>query len=194
MFELALNGQYWHATCNTLINEQDMMIKLQAHNAMHLKQKTKRVLHMKKILLPVAIAAAATFTGSAFAADQTGTANVTVMTAVSVGETTQADFGSMEMTDGTCTMDTNGDLSGICSGSGTRGVMTITGYNTETVNISVSTLASDDGVTFNPVVDNASDSLVGGSLAVNVYGAVVLSGVSTAGAKTPTYTFTAAYP
>lgn len=155
-------------------------------------------MNMKKLTLSLAVTSALSFSGSVFAADLGGTANVTVLTAVSVAETQTVEFGSIENQDGACTMSSAGNLSsaggavGSCTGAGTLGVMTISGSGTSAVAYSVAGGAAVGGVTFAPAVTGTSGNLVAGSLAVDVFGELTLA-TATAGAKALSYTFTANY-
>lgn len=132
-----------------------------------------------------------------FAADQTGNANVEIVSAITVSEDTQIDFGQIINQDGTCNMSTGGSLSGTvgmgCTGTETPATFTINGTTGSVIDISVSTGASVDGVTYSPVIDGIlTRTLVGGSATVDVIGSIVLSG-ATDGIKDIAYTFTANY-
>ena len=147
---------------------------------------------MKKLLLPAVAVLALSLSGSVLAADAAGTANVTILAAVSVSETTAVNFGSLDIADGTCQMASNGTFSGSCSGTGTPGVMTISGTGSAAVNISVTAGAAVDGVSFAPTVASATGNLSSGSLAVTVYGDMTKAS-ATAGSKALSYTFTTSY-
>lgn len=156
---------------------------------------------MKKLLIALAGVSAmsllSTISNIALAADQAGNANVEIVSAITISEDTQIDFGQIINTDGTCTMATGGALSGTagmgCTGSETPAAFTINGTTGAVVDIAVSAGAAVDGVTYNPVVDGIlTRTLSGGSVTVNVIGNIVLSGASD-GVKDIAYTFTANY-
>jgi len=151
---------------------------------------------MKKLTLILA-ASALIAAQTVDADDLSSTANVNLLSALSLAETTQVDFGTLVINDGTCTMATGGALSGAggqtCSGTQQPGLFTITGTDGQTLDISASAGAAVDGVTFNPVIDGpATVTLSGGSATVDMIGNLVLSG-ATEGAKAISYTFTANY-
>ena len=68
---------------------------------------------------------------SAQAADQTGNANVEIVSAITITEDTQIDFGQIINLDGVCTMSSGGNLNGTvgmgCTGTETPATFTITG-------------------------------------------------------------------
>lgn len=147
--------------------------------------------------LAVTAASIAVFTGAAYAADQAGNANVEIVSAIVITETTEIDFGQIINVDGTCTMATGGSLSGTagmgCSGTETAGQFEIAGTSGATVDVSVTAGSAVDGVTYNPVIDGAATrTLTGGTADVNVIGNIVLSS-ATDGVKDIAYTFTANY-
>lgn len=150
---------------------------------------------MKKVL--VAAVAALSVSGAVLAADQAGNANVEIVSAILITETTQIDFGQIINIDGTCTMGTGGALSGTagmgCTGTETAGTFSIAGTSGAVVDVSVSAGASVDGVSYNPVVDGVlTRTLTGGAATVNVIGNIVLAS-ATDGVKDIAYTFTANY-
>ena len=135
--------------------------------------------------------------GAAFAADQAGNANVEIVSAIVITETTQIDFGQIINVDGTCTMASGGALSGgagmACTGTETAGVFNVAGTSGAVVDVSVTAGAAVDGVTYNPVIDGTlTRTLTGGNADVNVIGNIVLSS-ATDGIKDIAYTFTANY-
>jgi len=152
---------------------------------------------MNKFILSTAIAAFS-FSSVTLAANITGTANVNIIPALSITETTEIDFGNIAAVDGICTMDEAGTLSSLstelnCSGTQTPATFTITGEASEVVDVSVAAGAAVDGVTFTPVIDGAtSRTLAAGTAAVTVHGNISLVG-ATVGAKEIPYTFTANY-
>lgn len=150
---------------------------------------------MKKVLL--ASIASLVVSSSALAADQAGNANVEIVSAIVISETTQIDFGQIINLDGTCTMASGGALSGTagmgCTGTETAGVFNIAGTTGAVVDVSVTAGAAVDGVTYTPVVDGASTrTLVGGTANVSVIGNIALAS-ATDGVKDIAYTFTANY-
>lgn len=152
---------------------------------------------IKKLVAPLAFASLATISGAALAADQAGNANVTVLAALSIAETTEIDFGVLTSEDGTCTMASGGGLTGSagqsCSGTETPATFTVTGTDAQTVDVSVTVGSAVDGVTYTPVIDGAgSRTLSGGTAAVDVIGNLALSS-ATSGVKDIAYTFTANY-
>lgn len=131
------------------------------------------------------------------AADQSGNANIEIVTAITITEDTQIDFGQIINADGTCTMSSGGSLSGTlgmgCTGVETPATFTVLGTSGAVVIINVAGGSTLDGVTYNPVIDGSSArTLSGGSASVDVIGNVVLSGASD-GVKDIPYTFTANY-
>lgn len=151
---------------------------------------------MKKILL-VASMTALTLSSAAFAANQAGTSNVEIVSAILITEATQIDFGQIINLDGTCTMSAGGALSGTagmgCTGTETAGNFSIAGTSGAVVDISVTAGAAVGGVTYSPVIDGApSRTLTGGVASVDVIGNIVLA-TATDGIKNIAYTFTANY-
>lgn len=151
---------------------------------------------MKKVLMAASLAAL-TASGAVLAADQAGNANVEIVSAILITETTQIDFGQIINVDGTCTMAAGGALSGTagmgCTGTETAGVFNISGTSGAVVDVSVTAGAAVDGVSYNPAVDGAaSRTLTGGTANVNVIGNIALVS-ATDGVKDIAYTFTANY-
>ncbi len=153
---------------------------------------------MKKIILSAAIAAFS-FSGLVSAASITGNANVNIISALSITETTEIDFGNIAAVDGTCTMDAAGSLSGSnadlnCTGTATPATFTLSGEAAEAVDMSVTAGPAVGGVTFNPVIEGASTVTLDGSggAAITVRGSLSLSS-ATVGDKDIAYTFTANY-
>ena len=134
---------------------------------------------------------------SVIAADQSGNANVEIVSAITISEDTQIDFGQIINLDGTCTMSTGGALSGTagmgCTGSETPATFTVSGTSGSVVDISVTAGASVDGVSYAPVIDGLNTrTLVGGDATVDVVGSITLNS-ATDGIKDIAYTFTANY-
>ena len=153
---------------------------------------------MNKIVLSAAVAAFS-FSGVALAASVTGNANVNIIPALSITESTEIDFGNIAAVDGTCTMDAAGSLSGSnpdlnCTGTATPATFDLSGEAAEAVDMSVTAGPAVDGVSFNPVIEGATTVLLNGSgaAAVTVRGNIVLSS-ATVGDKDIAYTFTANY-
>ena len=151
---------------------------------------------MKKLLASISVASL-TLSGAAFAADQAGNANVEIVSAITISEDVQIDFGQIINSDGTCTMASGGALSGTagmgCTGTETPATFTVNGTSGSVVDISLTAGAAVDGVTYNPVlVGAASRTLTGGAATVNVIGNIVLAS-ATDGVKDIAYTFTANY-
>jgi len=152
---------------------------------------------MKKQLLisAIAIASPFLFSAAAQAESTTGNADVVILETINFTEVAHVDFGSITNADGTCTMASNGALSGQCAGrpAGTVGDFTVTGTSGQAVNVSVGSGSTSGGVTFNPVLSSsATPTLVGGTTTVNVIGSLDLLS-ATAGAKALTYTLTVDY-
>ena len=119
---------------------------------------------MKKVVLSAAVAAL-TLSGGVFAASVTGTANVNIIAALAITETTEIDFGNIAAVDGTCTMDAAGALSGSnadlnCTGTATPAVFDLAGAATEAVDISVTAGAAVGGVTYNPTIAGGATSVL----------------------------------
>jgi len=122
---------------------------------------------------------------------------VEIVSAITITEVEQIDFGQIINLDGTCTMSSGGSLSGTvgmgCTGSETPGSFDITGTSGAVVDVSVTAGATIDGVTYNPNIDGAlSRTLTGGSATINVIGNIQLNSASD-GVKDIAYTFTANY-
>lgn len=152
---------------------------------------------MRKLILSIAGVSALAASSIAFAADQAGNANVEIVSAITISEDTQIDFGQVINTNGTCSMASGGSLSGTsgmgCTGTETPATFTINGTSSAVVDINVSAGATVDGVTYNPVVDGISTrTLIGGSTSIDVIGNIILSN-ATDGVKDIAYTFTANY-
>lgn len=152
---------------------------------------------MNKRLIAFAGVSALAASSLVMAADQAGNANVEIVSAITISEDTQIDFGQVINTDGTCNMASGGSLSGTagmgCTGTETPAAFTINGTTGSVVDINVTAGAAVDGVTYNPVVDGIlTRTLTGGTVSVNVIGNIVLSSASD-GVKDIAYTFTANY-
>lgn len=152
---------------------------------------------INKLILSIASVSALAASSIAFAADQAGNANVEIVSATTISEDTQVDFGQIINANGTCSMASGGGLSGTtgmgCTGTETPGLFTINGTSGAVVDINVSAGATVDGVTYNPVVDGIlTRTLSGGSTSVSVIGNIILSN-ATDGVKDIAYTFTANY-
>ena len=134
---------------------------------------------------------------SAFAADFTGNANVTLLTAISFVEVDAVEFGQFENADGTCTMASGAVLSGVCaSATGTinDADITVTAEPNTTVNVAVSGGTTDNGVTFTPVLDSSATPTTDGSgnTSVTVIGSLNFAS-ATNGAHNMTYTLSVNY-
>jgi hypothetical protein len=154
-------------------------------------------MNMNKLLLPIAAASLFSLSTVAVAADLAANANVEIVTAVSINEDTQIDFGLLTNENGTCTMAASGVLTGSagqsCTGTETPAAFTVSGTDGKVVNLSVTAGAAVGGVTYNPVIVGASSAtLTGGSATVAVIGNLVLAS-ATDGDKNIAYTFTANY-
>lgn len=152
---------------------------------------------MNKRLIAFAGVSALAASSLVMAAEQAGNANVEIVSAITISEDTQIDFGQVINTDGTCNMASGGSLSGTagmgCTGTETPAAFTINGTTGSVVDINVTAGAAVDGVTYNPVVDGIlTRTLTGGTVSVNVIGNIVLSSASD-GVKDIAYTFTANY-
>jgi hypothetical protein len=152
---------------------------------------------MNKLILPITAASLFSLSTVAVAADFNANANVEIVTAVSINETTQIDFGVLTNENGTCTMAANGALTGsagqTCTGTETPAVFTVTGTAGKVVDVSVTAGAAVGGVTYTPAIDGAgSRTLTGGTATVGVIGNLALSS-ATDGDKNIAYTFTANY-
>ena len=134
---------------------------------------------------------------AAFAADFTGNANVTLLTAISFAEVDAVEFGQFENQDGTCTMATGAVLSGVCaSATGTinDADITVTAEPNTTVSVAVSGGTTDNGVTFTPVLDSSATPTTDGSgnTSVTVIGSLSIAS-ATNGAHNMTYTLSVNY-
>jgi len=148
-------------------------------------------------------------TGSAFAASVTGTANATIVTALSVSETTQMNFGSVSPDSSSATtvqLDTadgvtSPDGAGLVGGTPASGAFSVTGFGSATFAI---TLPANGVVTLTGAgpamsVDNFVDSLGGagalstGSATFTVGADLSVGAGQTAGAYTGSYTVTVNY-
>jgi len=155
---------------------------------------------MKKIILSTALVAMTAFSGSALAASINGNANVNIISALSISEATEIDFGNIAAVDGTCAMAANGALTGSsadlnCTGTATPASFDISGEASEAVDISVTAGAAVDGVTFTPTIDGGLNTVTldgSGAASVTVHGSLALS-AATVGDKDIAYTFTANY-
>ncbi len=154
-------------------------------------------MNMKKIVLPLATASIFAMSNVAFAADEASNANVNIVTAITISEDTEIDFGTITNEDGTCTMASGGALTGSagqsCTGTETPGSFTVSGTDGAVVDLVVTAGAAVDGVTYTPAIDGASTAtLTGGNATVAVIGNLALSS-ATDGDKNIAYTFTANY-
>jgi len=149
---------------------------------------------MKKVILSTAALTFALSAGALYAASESGTARVFIQETISITENTQVDFGGIPSTDGTCTMNNSGVLSGTCSGTGTTGSFGVTGSANQSVTVSTTAGSAVDGVSFAPVlITPASTTLNGsGQATVDVTGALTLASATT-GQKTLNYTLTVNY-
>ena len=128
-----------------------------------------------------------------FSVDQQGTVNVVLFDGVEVTESTQLDFGVVENQDGTCVMDSDGNLSGICSGTSTPASFVVSGTENSTVLISLSETTESGGVAFTPsLVGEPSRQLVDGEAEVDVIGELSLNDASS-GQQDIDYTVTVNY-
>lgn len=132
-----------------------------------------------------------------FAAEQTGTANVEIVSALSITEETEVDFGQVVNVDGTCSMASGGVLSGTagmgCTGTETAGVIRVDGTVNAFVDARVSPGPEVDGVTFIPRIDGKTNrKLSKGDAHFPIIGDIVLSN-ATDGEKDIPYIFTANY-
>lgn len=153
---------------------------------------------MKKVIVALSASiAVANFSSAANAADQSGNANVEIVSAITITEVAQIDFGQIINFDGTCTMASGGSLNGSvgmgCTGTETPGTFDITGTSGAVVDVSVTAGATIDGVTYSPNIDGSSSrTLSGGTATVNVIGNIQLIN-ATDGVKDIAYTFTTNY-
>jgi len=133
----------------------------------------------------------------AHAVGTTGTANVNIIKALVVNETSEVNFGSIPAQNGQCRMLSNGELEGVagqdCKGTSTPGTFSLTGTAEQNIVVSVAAGTTVDGVTFTPEVDGTPNRILNaGNSEVNIIGSLDLSG-ATPGSKLVTYTFTAHY-
>ncbi len=154
-------------------------------------------MNIKQIIVPLTAIAAFSLSNWALAADLASNANVEIVTAISLSEDTEIDFGMLTNENGTCTMASGGALTGSagqsCTGTETPASFTVTGTAGKVVNVSVTAGAAVDGVTYTPVIDGSTTpTLSAGSATVPVIGNLVLAS-ATDGAKNIAYTFTANY-
>lgn len=149
---------------------------------------------MKRLATALTLVAASTLTANVNAESTTGNASVTILSTITFVEDTVLAFGAIPSTDGVCTMDALGALTGTCSGTGTAGQFTVSGTANQGVSVSVGSGSTVDGVTLAPSLESsASPTLDGvGDTVVDVAGALTLSS-ATAGVKALTYTLTVNY-
>ena len=156
---------------------------------------------MKKVALTLAlIAAGLGLNASAFAESTTGTAQVTILSAITFNEDQIVDFKYIPSDDGTCSMASSGVLSGQCAGQpdGTPGQFTVSGTASQAIDVSVGAGTTSGGVTYSPLLASngaTADSTTldgSGNKIVSVIGDLVLAS-ATPGAKTLNYTITVDY-
>lgn len=136
---------------------------------------------------------AASLSTTAFAAEKMGVANVLISSSLEISESAQMNFGTVENHNGSCAMDSSGNLSGICSGTGTPASFIISGADSQAVSISLSTPATMDTIEFSPsVVGSSSVQLINGTATINVVGTLNLNDTSP-GVRTIAYSFSANY-
>lgn len=140
-----------------------------------------------------AIIIAAGLSTATFAAEKTGVANVLISSSLEISESAQMNFGTVENQNGSCAMDSSGNLSGICAGIGTPASFIISGAESQAVSISLSVPATVDTIEFSPsVVGSSSVQLINGTATINVVGTLNLNDTSP-GARTIAYSFSANY-
>ena len=136
-------------------------------------------------------------THTSYSAEQTGTANVEIVSALSITEETELDFGQVVNVDGSCTMSSGGTLSGTagmgCTGTETPGVMRVDGTVNAYVDASVTAGPSVDGVSFFPKIDGKTNRILSkGDAHFPIIGQIKLEN-ATDGEKEIPYVFTANY-
>jgi hypothetical protein len=159
----------------------------------------------KKLLLAASIAMMSA-SGSAMAADATGSASVTVAQPIAVSETTSLNFGTItsSASAGTVVISTAGARSvtggvGELGGSPAAASFSVTGEGNNAFSISLPSSASLTGpgtaMTVNAIAHNAggTPSLSGGSRTFSVGATLNVGASQTAGAYTGTYSVTVSY-
>ena len=134
---------------------------------------------------------------SGWSVEKSGTAKVELLSALTVEEEEEVDFGRLINENGTCTMLSGGVLDGPanmgCTGQETPGQFTVSGRDGAHIEIHVNRGPTIDGVTFVPVVDGSSVRVLRrGDVDVFVVGRLELAN-ATDGEKELSYTFTANY-
>ena len=155
---------------------------------------------MKKLAAAVALLSSLAFSGSAFAAQATGNAQVLILTSISFVEDQIVDFKDNYGANGTCTMAANGALTGDCGVdlNGTPGQFTVSGTANQSIAVSVGSGSTSGGVTYNPILASngaTSENTTfdgSGDKVVSVIGNIVLAS-ATPGLKALTYVITVNY-
>ena len=137
------------------------------------------------------------YSSFSFAASLTSFAQVLVVDELSMEESVSINFGVLENRDGTCSMDSSGNLAGVggqtCSGISTPGEFKISGTEDQTIQVAVTSGTAVDGVNFVPAISGGDIySLTSGETTIKVIGEQVLDS-ATLGHKSITYTLTANY-
>lgn len=152
-----------------------------------------------KILLSTLVASSLLLSTSAVAADATGTANFNLVYPLTVTETTAMEFGDVSIAaDANCAVDFAGATTGsACVAGGATsaaGAFTVSGANGP-INVSVSgTDNSVGGVAFTPSVANASETIAGNTVSINVAGNLAITAANaTAGTHALSYTLSVTY-
>ncbi|MEM8499195.1 MAG: hypothetical protein AAF542_14315 [Pseudomonadota bacterium] len=146
-----------------------------------------------KLLLSASVLVGST---TSIAEPTVATAKVEILPALDVRQETAIDFGQIRNAPGTCTMSSNGALSGTdgleCAGTETPGSFVVTGSANSVIDVSV-TGGSEDGVYFAPRIEGANQrALSNGVARIVVLGSLELEKTSP-GTKQISYTFTANY-
>lgn len=126
----------------------------------------------------------------------TGNASVTVLQTIAFAEGQPIAFGAISDANGSCTMDSGGVLAGTCAGqpNGTPGQFTVIGTANQSINVSVGSGSSMDGVTLTPTLNSGGSTALNsaGEAIIDVSGELALSS-ATGGFKALSYVLTVNY-
>ena len=158
---------------------------------------------IKAVLAGSAFAAMALATTAAQAATADGTASATILTQVTVSNTSALDFGTIAIgtSGGNVTISTAGARtcgSGlVCSGATTAAGFSVSGVTGQTVGVTVPgsvTLTETGGATMSATLSSSAASIVlDGTDAFTVGGVLGVGGTQTAGAYSGLFTVTVNY-
>ena len=150
-------------------------------------------MNIKRLTTIIALAASMLIGGQVVAESSTGNASVMILDTLTFNEVSIVDFGVIPTANGTCTMASNGSLSGQCAGrpNGTLGDFLVAGTPNQSISVSVRKGKKVGGVTFLPALDTPATTTLdnSGNATVNVRGELDLNN-ATLGSKALTYTLT----